>query len=176
LEVKLVPEAFCLRIKPSYKNYYQKLGKLGKKNQKKILANLFAWNSLRICCALGAALASGCHHEISDRLQAGQVLAWHGLQGRWVGEVTPADTTCGPATQGLMTIGPKGFAFDPFQGTTVLSGDVAEDGRLTGKLVRTGPDHRDLSIAFDGMTTGDRAIEGTLQSGRCRWKVTLHRG
>ena len=173
---KLVREAFCLRIKPSYKIYYQKLGTLGKRNQKKILGIVLAGNLCWICRALFVALASGCHSELSDRVQGGRVLAWHGLQGRWVGEVTPAEATCGSATEGLMTIGPQGFAFDPFQSTTVLNGNVTVDGHLAGRLVRQGPDHRDLSIAFNGVTTARDAIGGTLQSGRCHWKVTLHRG
>jgi hypothetical protein len=176
VEVRLVTEAFGVRIEPAYKDYYQKLGKLGKKIQKKILAFFGPGHRLRICWAFCAALVWGCHSELSDRLQGGQVHSWHGLQGRWAGAVTPAEGTCGPATEGLMTIGPRGFAFDPFQSTAVISGDVTDDGHLSGKLVRQGPDRRDLAIAFDGMATARDAIDGTLQSGRCRWRVTLHRG
>jgi hypothetical protein len=75
-----------------------------------------------------------------------------------------------------MTIGEHGFALDPFQSTSVLSGNVTGDGHLSGKLVREGPDRRDLSLAFDGAAIARDTIDGTLQSGRCRWKVTLHRG
>lgn len=75
-----------------------------------------------------------------------------------------------------MTIGEHGFAFDPFQSTAVISGDIDDNGRLSGKLLREGPERRGLSIAFNGMATARDAIDGTLQSGRCRWRVTLHRG
>jgi hypothetical protein len=172
----MVAEACCSRIEPAYKENYQNLGKLGKKNQKKVLVPSATGPRLRTCWLCCAVLVWGCHSELSDRLQGGEVLSWYGLQGRWVGAVTPAETTCGPTTEGLMTIGAHGFAFDPFQSTAVLSGDVSDDGHLSGKLVRQGPDRRDLSLAFDGAATGHGAINGTLQSGRCRWKVTLHRG
>jgi hypothetical protein len=75
-----------------------------------------------------------------------------------------------------MTIGQRGFAFDPFQSTAVVHGDVADDGHLKGKLVRAGPDHRDLSIVFDAVASRPDAIDGKLQSGRCRWNVELRRG
>jgi hypothetical protein len=117
---------------------------------------------------------------LGDRLQSGRVLAWHGLQGRWVGPVVPVDKSCGTATQGLMSIGEKGFALDPFQSTTVIQGAVGKDGRLTGNMTRQGGDRQNLSVSFVGSVSGAgseaEAIDGTLESGRCHWTVTLHRG
>ena len=169
-------QASCLRNLPSCQDYYQNLGKLGKKNQKRILtcspiiARRFACWILCLLCA------GGCHSELSDILQSGQVLSWNGLQGRWVGDVTPAAGSCGPPAKGLMTIGEHGFAFDPFQGVEVVRGDVARNGHLVGKLVRTGPGNQDLTITFEGTAATADAIDGLLQSGRCRWTVSLHRG
>ena len=132
------------------------------------------------CTALTIALIAGCEGDVGERLQSGRVLAWQGLQGRWVGPVVPADKSCGPNTRGLMSIGDKGFAFDPFQSTTVIQGVVGKDGRLTGNLTRQGGDRQNLSVSFEGSASGvgsdTEAIDGTLVSGRCHWKVTLHRG
>jgi hypothetical protein len=126
------------------------------------------------------ALIAGCEGDLGERLQSGRVLAWQGLQGRWVGPVAPADKSCGATTKGLMSIGDKGFAFDPFQSTTVIQGAVGKDSRLSGNLTRQGGDHQNLLVSFDGSVSGTgsetEAIEGTLVSGRCHWKVTLHRG
>jgi hypothetical protein len=60
----------------------------------------------------------------------------------------PSDRSCGPATQGLLSIGEKGFGFDPFQSTTVIQGVVGKDGRLTGNLARQAGDRQDLSVIF----------------------------
>jgi len=167
-------QASCLRIISSYPNLYQKLGKVGKKNQKKILAlrSLFPQTG-RILCLL---ILGSCHSQLSDAMQSGRVFSLHGLQGRWVGEVAPTDGACGPTTKGLMTIGEHGFALDPFQGATVIRGDVENNSRLVGKLVRTGAGHQDLVITFEGQASADNAIDGLLQSGKCRWTVALHRG
>jgi hypothetical protein len=121
-------------------------------------------------------LLAGCSGDLGERLQSGQVLAWHGLQGRWVGSVVPVDPACGSTTEGLMSIGEKGFGFDPFQSTTVIQGTVSSDGHFSGKLARQGAEHQNLSIGFEATATGSDAIDGTLQSGRCHWTVTLHRG
>ena len=133
-----------------------------------------------IAAALTIGLIAGCEGDIGERLQSGRVLAWHGLQGRWVGPVVPADKSCGPTTEGLMSIGDKGFAFDPFQSTTVMQGGVTKDGRLTGNLTRQGGNHQNLSVSFEGAANGAgseaEAIDGNLVSGRCHWTVTLHRG
>jgi hypothetical protein len=119
---------------------------------------------------------AGCSGDLGEKLQSGQVLAWHGMQGRWVGPVVPIDRSCGSPTQGLMSIGANGFGFDPFQSTTVLHGELSKDGRLAGNLAREGGDHQSLAITFAGEAAGSEAINGTLQSGRCRWTVALRRG
>ena len=130
--------------------------------------------------AVALILLAGCKGDLGERLQSGHVLAWHGLQGRWVGQVAPEDKSCGAPTQGLMSIGEKGFGFDPFQSTTVIQGTVSKDGHLSGDLTRQGGDHQTLSVSFVGQAGGTgsdaEAIEGTVVSGRCHWKVTLHRG
>jgi hypothetical protein len=121
-------------------------------------------------------LLTGCEGDLGERLQSGRVLPLHGLQGRWTGPVVPKDAACGPAKQGLMSIGENGFGFDPFQSTTVIQGEVTKDGHLSGNLVRQGGDHQNLSISFDAMASEAETISGTLQSGRCHWTVALHRG
>ena len=162
--------AYRLRASPSCRNVYSKLGRLGKKNQKIILGAGFAVYPLLLVTPLAC-----CHGELSERLQSGQVLAWDGLQGRWAGPVVPEAANCGPPAQGLMSIGKKGFAFDPFQGTTVITGDATPDGHLKGRLERQNSDRLDLSITFEGVGPTPDVINGTLQSGRCRWTVTLRR-
>jgi hypothetical protein len=134
--------------------------------------------SRSVCASLIILLIAACEGDVGERLQSGRVLALHGLQGRWVGPVVPMDTSCGPTTQGLMSIGKRGFGFDPFRSTTVIQGVVGEDGRLNGRLSRQGADRQDLSVSFEGSasTAGTETIDGTLVSGRCRWKVTLQRG
>jgi hypothetical protein len=148
---------------------------VGKKNLKKILDDRLGTFGSPVAWLLSAVLLGGCASEMSDPLQSGRVLALVGLQGRWFGPVVPIDPNCGPQTQGMMSIGSKGFGFDPFQSTAVVQGDV-EDGHLSGRLVRQGSQHQDLSLAFDGATQGSDTITGTLISGRCHWHVTLRRG
>ena len=159
-----------LRASPSCQNGYQKLGRLGKKNLKIILEEKRAihWPSLLL-------LLAACHSELSEPLQSGKVLAWEGLQGRWAGPVVPESSDCGPPARGLMSIGARGFAFDPFQGATVINGEVAKDGHLSGRLVRQNGDRQDLSITFEGAASASDVISGALRSGRCRWTVTLRR-
>ena len=167
-------QASCLRVMPVCQEHYQILGKLGKGKKKKVLVCPTARQTYALLCCL--LVCGGCHSELSDKLQSGQTLSWYGLQGRWVGSVTPVDASCGPTTKGLMTIGEHGFAFDPFQSTQVVRGDIGESNQLFGKLVLTGPEHQDLSLVFAGTAATADAIEGSLQSGRCHWTVTLHRG
>lgn len=146
----------------------------------KVIFHMASIFSQSVCTTLILALIAGCGGDMGERLQSGRVLALHGLQGRWVGPVVPQDKSCGPVAQGLMSIGEKGFAFDPFESTTVIQGVVGKDGRLTGDLARLGPDHQNLSVSFEGSASADgsdtEAIEGAVVSGRCHWKVTLHRG
>jgi hypothetical protein len=152
------------------------LGQVGKKILKKILdpGQIQFW--ITIFGLLASVLTGGCGTDPGEHLQSGRVLGWYGLQGRWSGPVVPTENSCGPATHGLMSIGEGGFGLDPFQSTAVIRGTVSDDDRLSGKLVRQGAGHQDLSIGFEGMATGSDTISGTLQSGRCRWAVTLHRG
>jgi hypothetical protein len=146
---------------------------MGKRNQKKILEH---FRKPFLAPMLLAALMGGCNEDLGEPLQSGRVLAWQGLQGRWVGPVVPIDDTCGVATHGIMSVGENGFGFDPFQSTTVIRGLLVPDGHLSGRLVRQGTDRQDLTISFDAEAAGVDVINGTLQSGRCRWTVTLHRG
>ena len=129
-----------------------------------------------LCALSSPVMTAGCDTDLGEALQSGRVLAWQGLEGRWVGAVAPIEPACGPATQGLMSIGAQGFGFDPFQSTAVIDGKTSDDGRLTGSLTRQGAQHQDLSIVFDGRVVGSDVIAGTLRSGRCHWNVTLHRG
>lgn len=130
--------------------------------------------------AVASVILVGCKGDVGEPLQSGQVLPLLGLQGRWVGSVVPVNAACGHVTQGLMSIGEKGFGFDPFQSTTVIQGVVNKDGRLSGSLSRQGGARQDLSIVFDGtanqVNSKAETIGGTLVSGRCQWTVTLHRG
>src|SRR5271165_1149907 len=173
---KLIGRASRLRSPPSCRNQYQNLGQVGKRNLKKILWCRRGRFWMTVCGLLVSVLTGACEADLGERLQSGQVLAWHGLQGRWVGPVVPTERACGPTTQGLMSIGERGFGLDPFQSTTVIRGELGNDGHLSGGLVRQGAGHQDLSITFEGMAAGSDAISGTLQSGRCFWTVTLHRG
>ena len=112
-------------------------------------------------------------------LQSGRTVGLVGLEGRWVGPVSPIGPTCGPSSSGLMNIGNGEFAFDPFQSTVVIRGKVA-DGRLNGALERIGGDRRLVGIEFGAMVVkaadGAMTIEGELVSGPCRWRAQLHRG
>ena len=123
---------------------------MGKKNLKIFLDRLQTRLWAASCGILALCVAGGCEADLSEHLQSGRVLAWHGLQGRWVGPVVPTERACGPATQGLMSIGERGFALDPFQSTAVIRGKVGDDGHLSGNLIRQGAEHQDLAIVFEG--------------------------
>ena len=128
------------------------------------MATIFSRHAVpRLVCAL----LSGCQGSAGS------------FDGRWVGAVSPSDPSCGATTQGMMSIGQKTFGFDPFRGTTIINGTLGPDGHLTGRLVRQGSTHQDMSISFDGVANeprpGEATIAGVLASGRCQWQVTLHR-
>jgi len=165
-----------LRSPPSCLSSYPILGRLGKQKKKKVLVCM--WRvTLVVAWALSPAVfVEGCAGDLGEGLQSGHVLPLRGLQGRWVGPVTPSDPGCGNPTKGLLSIGPKGFGLDPFRSTLIIQGEVDESGRLSGSTRRQGADHKELGITFDGSAVAPDAIEGTLQSGRCRWTVLLHRG
>ncbi len=78
-----------------------------------------------------------------------------------------------------MRIGGNTFAFDPFESTTIINGEV-EGAELKGVLTRVGGGHRTLSMTFTGRanteTSSRDVIEGVLSSGNCAWQVMLTRG
>lgn len=112
-------------------------------------------------------------------LQSGRVFGLIGLEGRWVGKVSPTGPNCGASSTGLMSASRDKFAFDPFQSTTIIHGDVVK-GRLTGRLERIGGDHRVSAIELDAQATtgsdGNQSIQGELKSGSCQWHIELHPG
>ena len=108
------------------------------------------FSSYRALAVVTLTLLAGCGRDLGEPLQSGQVLPWQGLQGRWVGSVVPTGPSCGRTTQGLMSIGPKGFAFDPFQSTTVVQGAVDKDGHLSATVARLGGEKQNLTIEFNG--------------------------
>ncbi len=116
--------------------------------------------------------------RVSRHLGSGEVLAVYGLEGRWAGPVAAVNSSCGNPTTGLMSVGSGTFAFDPFQGTTIIKGTVNEDA-FDGTLIRPGGNKQSLSIRFTGQAHRDPggldSIEGALVSGRCRWSVSLRR-
>ena len=119
---------------------------------------------------------AGCGEDLAARLQSGKVMAWDGLVGRWAGPVVPTEPSCGGSTVGLLSIGTGGCGFDPFQSTTVISGNVASNGHLAGTMVRAGGGRPLLSVSFDAAPSDRDTIRGTLSSGHCHWSVTLRRG
>lgn len=124
-------------------------------------------------------LLVACTGDAGERLQSGRVLPWAGLEGRWVGPVTPSDPGCGVGVVGLMSIGSDTFAFDPFQSTAVLRGKVGSAGDLVGKATRPVLAGSSITMEFLGRVTrseSDERIVGTLISGRCHWSVILFRG
>jgi hypothetical protein len=129
-------------------------------------------------CACLLFLAA-CVADPGERLQSGRVLPLAGPAGRWVGPVTPVDADCGLRTTGLMSVGSKTFAFDPFQSTAVLQGKIGPAGDLFGEAVRPISGNRSITIGFLGRIQppdGVERIVGTLTSGRCHWSVVLLRG
>lgn len=132
-----------------------------------------------VLCGMGLAALGGCAGDTALMLQSGRMIGLVGLEGRWVGPVSPMGPGCGSVSTGLMSIGKTGFAFDPFQSTVVIRGDVA-DGQLKGSLERIGGERRVIRIGLDATARkaadGAESIEGELLSGSCRWRVQLQRG
>jgi hypothetical protein len=137
---------------------------------------IFSLSRLAVLLAVPTLLC-GC--AVADVMQSGRPISLGGLRGRWAGPVTPIGQGCGSATTGLATIGGGEFSFDPFQGITVIKGQIADDGALTGTAGRSAGAQPNLSITFKGALADDPAqgesIQGTLVSGRCQWAVTLRR-
>ncbi len=125
-------------------------------------------------------VVSGCHNEAADALQSGNVMGLIGLEGRWTGPVVPKSDGCGQTSKGLMSVERKTFAFDPFQGTTVINGTVSGNGALEGLFSRPGGSQQTVSIKFSGTLAqhdgGAETIDGQLVSGHCTWTVSLKRG
>ncbi len=122
---------------------------------------------------------AACGGDPGEPLQSGRVLSLGGAEGRWVGPVAPVDPNCGPRATGLMSIGTRTFAFDPFQSTGVIRGDVSPSGDFSGNAVRPVPGSTSITMDFVGrlqQAEGVERIVGTLTSGRCHWTVTLLRG
>jgi hypothetical protein len=147
------------------------LGQLGKAFFQMTRLFFFSWLALTI---------SGCHNEAADALQSGKVMGFIGLEGRWAGPVVPNSDGCGQTTKGQMSVDRRTFAFDPFQGTTVISGTVSDTDALEGSLSRPGGGQETVSISFSGAVDqhdgGGETIDGQLLSGHCTWAVSLKRG
>jgi hypothetical protein len=154
---------------PSCRRIYIILGQLGK-------VFFLMMRCFFLVCLISA--ISGCNNELADKIQSGKVMNLFGLQGRWAGPVTPDGDGCGQITTGTMTVGGKTFAFDPFQGTTVIIGMVSDSG-LQGSLSRPGNGQQVVSISFTGAATprdgGEETIDGKMESGHCSWTVSLKR-
>ena len=170
---RLGRELFALLTSPLYQGRYQKMGHMGKRILIKFLRRRIGGFA---ACALLVLPIGGCDTDVAERLQSGKVLAWYGLQGRWVGSVTPVAASCGPSTRGVLTIGEGDFGFDPFQSSTIIQGTVGHDGQLGGTFIRQDTHHQPISISFNATAAGEEAITGELVSGRCRWSVALRRG
>ena len=163
------------RVSASWADLYDFMGHLGKGN-----IPPFRKTSYGLGIAL-VLLVWGCDgDDLATRLQSGRVLSLGGIEGRWVGPVSPEGAGCGATTTGLMNIGQGGVGFAPFQNTVVLSGTIGSDGTVNAKQERAGGDKQLLTILFDGQvvhSTGEQdRVEGVLMSGRCRWHVKLTRG
>jgi hypothetical protein len=138
--------------------------------------NLFFSAGAGFACAL---LMTACAGDLGEGFQSGRVLALGGAAGRWVGPVIPVESGCGLQMTGLMSIARGSFAFDPFQSTTVLQGNVGPTGDLVGEAVRLVTGNIPITMDFHGQvqkSDGGERILGTLASGRCHWSVALLRG
>ncbi len=155
---------------PSCLETYSFLGRVGKGNIPGGILSL-----LILAGVLGGCDIPG---RISRHIGTGETLPLYGLEGRWAGPVTAEDASCGAPATGLMSVEDGSFAFDPFQGTTVIKG-VIQEGTFSGTLTRPGASKQSLSISFTGRArqdgTGNEVVKGYVASGRCRWEVTLKR-
>ena len=163
------------RVSASWGKLYDLMGHVGKA--------IFPFPS-KISYAVGIGvllLIWGCEgSDPSMFFQSGRVVSLGGLEGRWVGAVSPEGSGCGNTTTGLMNIGQGGFGFAPFQDTVVLRGKVGSDGSVSAVEERISGDKQVLAIHFAGRAVhadGEQdRIEGALTSGRCQWRVKLTRG
>lgn len=109
----------------------------------------------------------------------GDVLGLGGPEGQWAGPVTPVAAECGAPTTGLMSVGRRTFAFDPFGGTAVIHGNLDKTGQLRGAAVSTVAGHDTARMEFvarlQRQSDNKEQILGTINSARCRWSVALRR-
>ena len=102
-----------------------------------------------------------------------------GPEGQWVGPVIPVAAECGAPTTGLMSVGRRTFAFDPFGGTAVIHGNLDKTGHLRGAAVSTVAGHDTARMEFAArlqrQSDNKEQILGTINSARCRWSVALRR-
>lgn len=142
------------------------------------MSGIFSKSAL---AALAIMALSGCHSDLGEPLQSGQVMAIAGAEGRWTGTLHATTNACPGGQQALMSIGVDGaFAIDPFASTLVIRGKRDPDGHYRGVLHRVDPNGQTLSLTFEGLAVDTSshasAILGTIETGPCRWSVTLHRG
>jgi hypothetical protein len=126
---------------------------------------------LRLLLPLCLLVLVGCVHQIGEAVQTGNA-------HRWAGPVIPSDPGCRQQTTGVMRLNSKEFAFDPFGSTMVIQGKVEED-HLEGSSTMAAPGQKGITTQFTGTITHSAnepaAIQGTMTSGQCTWRVTLHR-
>jgi hypothetical protein len=143
------------------------------------------WGALlaALLAATGCETYTSVRQDASASLGTGRTFSIYGLEGRWAGDVTPLAADCGAKTEGSMTITARGFAFDPFGGTFVLTGTISDGGTLQGELKRVlageGGKRVERLLSFTGNEQrpdgGEASIVGRLESGRCAWRVALQR-
>lgn len=163
------------RVSASWVNLYDFLGYVGKvKFPFFRIISYVSWVGLPL-------MVFGCGGpDVATVLQSGRVVGLGGVEGRWVGPVSPEVAGCGGATTGLMTVGQGSFGFAPFENTVVIRGAVASDDMFRGMSERVGGDKQVLTIRLAAQMVHvpgapDR-VEGTVASGRCRWHMKLTRG
>jgi hypothetical protein len=131
-------------------------------------------------CAMSLLMMSGCVREIGNSVGHGvdQYLQ-AGLENgaQWSGPVVPNDPNCDKQTTGQMTLGSEKFSFAPFESVTVIAGKVDRD-RLEGSTTVAAPGQKGVAFQFTGAISHPRnepsVIRGTLTSGQCTWRVSLH--
>ena len=110
-------------------------------------------------CGLAAALLGAC---------AG------GINGRWVGMVTPDAAGC-RASRGVLVAESSRFVFNPSEGVITLRGTISPTGDMEGVYQTLDPDHHPVVFRFDGKLSG-KQIQGVLTQPGCRASVALQPG
>lgn len=170
----LVNEAASPALKPpSLKKIYLKLGYLG--NRKNAYPQTFPrplrqppvrTSAMRqsprptlLAAATLATLLSAC-------TVAPPTLVYSGPQ-------TPIGGACDPATRATLTQRGSSIVLAPANGTLTLEG-TANGPDITAQATLTGADRKPYTLAFTGRHEG-AAIDGTLLTPRCRYRLTLAR-